>query len=371
MRNNKLSVNGFDAYATAHSIPRRPIELIPFADMRPRLGNRALIKGILEQEQISLIVGAKQTGKTFLALDLGLHVAAGLQWFGRRVTEGPIVYVAAEAGRSIVNRVCAWRFAHQYDEDASIPFFAITSTVDLCHSDIGDLERLIDAIKETSSEPCALVVVDTISRALAGGDENSPGDMGALVCSLDRLRDEFHAHVAAVHHFGKESSRGARGHSLLEANLDTVIEVEKNETSKTSIATVTKQRDGATGAAIVFKLRPVELGRDEDGDPITSCVIEPANNPTAIQKRKVSGTAKLGLDQLTNCVIKYVTETPYSDAVPKEAKGVNLDLWYKYLVSAGLVNEDGNPREQFKRIRVTLQESGYIGVWNDFVWINR
>jgi hypothetical protein len=34
------------------------------------------------------------------------------------------------------------------------------------------------------------------------------------------------------------------------------------------------------------------------------------------------------------------------------------------------VNEDGNPREQFRRIRVTLQEQGYIGVWDDFVWVN-
>jgi len=168
----------------------RELEFVSFADMRPRLDGRPLVKGILEREQLSVMRGDAGCGKTFLALDLSLHVAAGLDWFGRRVNQGAVIYIAAEAGRGIINRVAAFKRAHGYDDDAAIPFAAVTSAVDLCHAEAGDVDRLISLIREANFDPLALLVIDTVSRALAGGNENSPDDMGALVRSLDTLRDE-------------------------------------------------------------------------------------------------------------------------------------------------------------------------------------
>jgi RecA-family ATPase len=52
--------------------------------------------------------------------------------------------------------------------------------------------------------------------------------MGALVRSLDRLRDELHCHVCAVHHLGKDATRGSRGHSLLRCAADTEIALKKS-----------------------------------------------------------------------------------------------------------------------------------------------
>lgn len=110
---------------------------------------------------------------------------------------------------------------------------------------------------------------ETASR-VAGGDENSSTDMGAMVTHLDYLRHATKAHLLVVHHSGKDASKGARGHSLLRAATDTEIEIQIGR------ITVTKQRDlglawpsGSCG----FSLDVVELGRDEDGDPITSCVV--------------------------------------------------------------------------------------------------
>lgn len=105
--------------------------------MQPRLDGRPLIKDVLEREQISLSFGETGSCKTFLTLDIGLHIAAGLDWFGRKVEQGGVVYVAAEAGRGIANRVVAWRTAHGLDGQ-DIPFAAITSSVDLCHPNICD-----------------------------------------------------------------------------------------------------------------------------------------------------------------------------------------------------------------------------------------
>jgi hypothetical protein len=159
-----------------------PIELIRYEDLTPRLDNRPLVRGIFECEQTSVMFGESGTGKTFLALDIGLHVAAGRDWLGRRVTTGGVVYVAAEAGRGIANRVAAWRQVYRFD---SVPFAAVTSPVDLCHANSGDIERLIAAIQAARLDPLALIVIDTVSRVLAGGNENGPDDMGALVRSLE------------------------------------------------------------------------------------------------------------------------------------------------------------------------------------------
>jgi hypothetical protein len=146
-----------------------------------------------------------------------------------------VVYVAAEAGRSIGNRIAAFAEA-KWDGCSEVAFSVVTSPVDLCHlgRDGGDVERLIAAIGEAD-----VVVIDTVSRALAGGNENAPDDMGRFVNALDRLREALGATIIAVHHIGKDASRGGRGHSLLHCAVDTEILVEKRD--GVSVATVTDQ----------------------------------------------------------------------------------------------------------------------------------
>lgn len=364
---------------------QRKIELVHFAEVHPDLNSRGVIKGLINAGETSLIVGAPQSGKTFFTLDAALHVAGEPTWRGHTIRNGSVVYVAAEAGRGIINRVAAWKMRHgYYNQDseaagASIPFAATTCAIDLCHiqSFPNDLDRLGTAIRtaqhDNSLGPLALIVIDTVSRALAGGDENSPADMGTFVFAMDTLRDAFGCHVAAVHHLGKDSAKGVRGHSLLTANLDTVISTAANGTG--FYATVSKQREGQSGAVMPFKLEMVRLGYDRDDEPVTSCVVEHMKNDDAARDPKkapkeLSETAQLGLAQLYNCASKYVTPLPASDHVPNGAKGVKIEEWKQYLFKAGLINQDAGYRTQFKRMCATLQSAGYIGIWDDWVCIN-
>jgi predicted ATP-dependent serine protease len=264
----------------------RRIALVPLDQMQPILTGFSLVQGLLAPDQMSCLCGNPGSGKTFFALSAALHVAAKYDWLGRRVSGGTVVYLAAEAGRRIYNRVSAWRI-HNRDRLAQrkiggrvareVPIFALPRSLDLCTSE-DDLEELIAVIRETCGDEVALIVVDTLSRVMAGGNENSPEDMGALVASADRLRDEFGSHVMLVHHFGKDASRGARGHSLLHAAIDTGIEVTRDEGAKVSMAKIVKQRDGEIGEKIYFSLRKVRIGEDEEtGEEVTSCVVEPAD----------------------------------------------------------------------------------------------
>jgi RecA-family ATPase len=131
-----------------------------------------------------------------------------------------------------------------------------------------------------------LIVVDTLSRAMAGGNENSPEDMDALVGHIDLIRQALPSHVSVIHHSGKDAARGARGHSSLRAAADTEIEITREIGTKTSTARVTKQRELELGDEFPFCLVPVELGTNRRGKAVTSCVVR-ANDPTAKKDRNL------------------------------------------------------------------------------------
>jgi hypothetical protein len=135
---------------------------------------------------------------------------------------------------------------------------------------------------------------------------------------------------------------------------------------------VTKQREYATDGTLAFTLRQVTIGVDSDGDPVSSCIVEPSDGEPTTKKRlpKLTGAPAVGLAQLRNCINSDAAILPASNHIPTGAKGVTLALWRTHLEKAGVINPDGNPREQFRRIRVTLQDRGFIGVWGDHVWLS-
>jgi KaiC/GvpD/RAD55 family RecA-like ATPase len=232
-----------------------------------------LIEGVLDEGGLSVIYGDSGSGKTFAALDMAFHVGASLDWNGKKVRRGLVVYVAAEGGRRIKRRIAALqkRYREEYGDVAPDPLFALVRyPIDLRSSD-ADLNSLLalvrDAEKKTG-EKCVWLIVDTLSRAMAGGDENSPVDMGRIVAAADRFRAMTGAHFTYVHHTGKDAARGARGHSLLRAATDTEI-----ETTAGSL-TLTKQRDGELGFKIGFRLVDLVIGDDAAGNCVKSAVVE-------------------------------------------------------------------------------------------------
>jgi KaiC/GvpD/RAD55 family RecA-like ATPase len=243
-----------------------------------------LIEDLLDEGGFSVVYGDSGSGKTFIVLNMGFHVAAWLPWNGKRVQRGLVVYVAAEGGKRIRRRIAALqkRYRQEYGDGAPDPLLALVRyQIDLRSSDadLNALIALVRAAEEKTGEKCVWLIVDTLSRAMAGGDENSPVDMGRIVAAADRFRAETGAHFTYVHHTGKDAARGARGHSLLRAATDTEI-----ETPAESLIP-TKQRDGELGFRIGFKLVDIMIGKDPDGLAVKSAVVEwlsviaPAANP--------------------------------------------------------------------------------------------
>jgi hypothetical protein len=277
------------------------LPLIYYRDVAPSLDAADFVEGLLIRGGMSVVYGDSNTGKTFFALDLALHVAGGMPWRGRDVEAGGVLYLALEGGHGIRNRVTAFQRDRQCGE-AEFGFAVVPVAVDLC-SPAADTGRVIEATRAAAAKiggPVSLVVVDTLSRAMAGGNENSPDDMGALVGNVDRIRQTSGAHVMLVHHSGKDGARGARGHSLLRAATDTEIEVSRDHATGTSVARVTKQRDMEIGDEFAFALAKVELGANRRGKPVTSCVVREAEPPA--RDAKLSGDEQAALNVLADLI---------------------------------------------------------------------
>jgi hypothetical protein len=262
-----------------------------YRDIGVATSNRYLVKGFLDAAAMSVLYGPSNSGKTFFGMDLAFHLALGREWRDRRVKQTSVLYLAAEGGNGAANRIVAFR---KETGEQDMPFALRRAGLDLLRSE-ADLQQIFDLSQEITGaypELPHLIVIDTLSRVMAGGDENTPADMTALIKNIDTLREHTGAHIMLVHHSGKDTARGARGHSSLRAATDTEIEVQNDDDYRAAI--VTKQRDHNGGEEFGFTLKLVSIGIDEDGDEITSCIVETADvEANKKSKRKLTKNQKV------------------------------------------------------------------------------
>jgi hypothetical protein len=162
-------------------------------------------------------------------------------------------------------RIMAWSIHNDAPVPAEMRF--ITDPLDLLSSDVAELGKAVIA----NGGAGGMVIIDTLNRAAAGADENSSVDMGRLIAASKQLQGITGGVVCLVHHTGKDSTKGLRGHSSLYAALDGAVEVTASDNRKSW--SVAKSKDDVTGNAFPFKLDIVPVGADADGEVITSCVI--------------------------------------------------------------------------------------------------
>lgn len=241
-----------------------------------------LIKNTLPREGLAVVYGASGSGKTFMVLDMAMAVARGVEWRNLRTHKGRVVYVAAEGQTGFRKRLRA--YAQQTGskmQDVHLHIIAGAPSL-LARVDVADTVASIRAAGGAD-----LIILDTLAQVTAGANENSGEDMGRALKAAQALSRVFGCLVLLVHHSGKDETKGARGWSGIKGALDTELEVTRAEDDR--VLSVTKQKDGEEGQEYGFRLLEVPLWgeEDEDGDPITSCVVEPnETGRSEIKKRK-------------------------------------------------------------------------------------
>lgn len=348
-------------------VPERVLTGIDYADLIVNIESRAVIKGVLPSQAFATIIGGPGSGKTFFMTDLACHVAAGMEWRGKTTEKGLVIFAALEGGANIPNRFVAWKMEHP-DAPENLTLRVMSEPVSL--RSVGDVQSLIDFTKQAENhhgEACVLICVDTLNRAMTGGDENRSDDMGQLIAGVDRLRAETQATILLTHHTGKDHERGARGHSSLFGAVDTEIAISGSEGHR--VATINKQRDGIEGLTFGYTLRQVEVGTDQDGEPVTSCVIEEIEGPVR-KSAQIPKSAKVGLAALDESLrIHGITAPPALQMAPSVVV-VALPKW-RDIFALRYGKEDTKPdsvQKAFKRSKEALLGAEAIRIQDPYVW---
>ena len=319
-----------NSYKTLHDIVESEEDIVDW-----------LIEDLLLSRQPSLMYGQKNMHKSHLGLHLGICVSDGSDLFGLETKQSPVIFLALEGSETMSPRVLA-HWAH-YGEPKESNFVVISDQFQF-GKDEDELMTFIQSMSEELSQ-VGLVIIDTLSYAYPPGDENSASTARIISRGLMRICTEGKTSVLVIHHGGKDMRRGARGSSVLEDDVPTVLVAQKNKLK------VKHQRSGQSGQVFPFKLLEKELNKDGD----TALCIVYENDQDA-------GVTGWGLKLLRKLDELSITHT----------EGVaNSLLFDEVLLADPRRNEkgyrQGSFRTQFHRAKKTLVTAKKIGVTDDLI----
>ena len=164
-----------------------------------------LVAGILHKGSKLAFGGSSKSFKTWCLLYLALAIAFGKHWLGRETAQGKVLFVNFEIQ------------SHPWQRRIAVVAQAMGVEVKPgqiilwnLRGHAADFKKLIPRIIERARrESFALIVLDPIYKLYAGNtDENSAGDVAALLNSLEKLATESGAAIAFGAHFAKGNAAG-------------------------------------------------------------------------------------------------------------------------------------------------------------------
>jgi len=301
-----------------------------------------MIDGVLTKHGFAVMYGAPGTGKSFIAIDMALCMAHDIAWHGKQTNAGTVLYIAGEGVSGLGKRVQAWKLHHGIEGNGSLKVLPVA--VDMMDQEsIERLLRTIDSLGTTFS----CLVIDTVARSMTG-EENSATDMSSFIRGCDAIKHHTGCGLLAIHHAGKDASRGInsmRGSSALAGAADTVLAVGKSE--NIVALSMEKQKDSDPMDKITFEMVSIALMDD------TSVIMQPIEAQPTTKKQSLSARQHHALQALQNTLIKLKVDS------------VSADQWHE----AHRLKSPDLTTSQRKDARQGLQDKGVVVSHEGKVWI--
>lgn len=302
-----------------------------------------LIDGLVEQNSLSVLYGPPGMGKSFIAMDMAIHIALGRPWCDRPVRHGQVIYVAAEGYMVMAQRLRAW--CKLYECEAPEALWWVTAPInltggwqsleDFLTNAVGSIEGdRLSAPTEEGGEPeviealpLQLIVFDTLSRCIAGMDENDSKEMSNVVSWLDTLRDRettgLETSVMLVHHSAKHHAL-ERGSSALRGAADTMMYASAKDGS--IMLRCSKQKGAEAFEPIEFTIakldeRAAVLIQKEHAETIAPGIEEDGTVPA-----EAPSTVRLGSFQLKMLTAIAEESGPYGITITDVCRIIKGDM---------------------------------------------
>lgn len=316
-----------------------------------------LVKGLIEDDTLSLLFGAPASGKSFIAMNLACSIASGTPFFGREVKSGPVIYIAGEGRRGLRKRAYAWSQMNGFDWGRLSVLLSERSIGLLDAPELLSLMEEIDNNVPKHGEP-VLIIVDTLNRNFGGGDENSNGDMGKFIKSLEHLQNRYNCSVLIVHHSGHSEAGRVRGASALTAAVDAEYLVRmRHDLIEMSC---TKMKDDEAPQKMYFQLLPlpVRLSGVLLGESLA--VLQIATNNQSFGD-KLPKRHKLGMETLNEA------EEISGEQINKYGpKSVSEEKWREVYFKRSTSDSYEAKRKAFSRAKTSLVNEGFVEVSDNY-----
>ena len=257
-----------------------------------------LLKNTLQRGEILVMFGDSGVMKSFVAIDISMHVGLGLDWNGFTCRRAGVLYVCGEGGAGVRKRFRAWMIANEVLENDDQPdVYVTTEPADLI-GDPGQLGETIRFAADALGRSIDLVVIDTLSANFGEGDESRTDDVHRVLRNLQTVTGG--AAVLLVHHVGHGDKTRERGAYAMRAAADRRWLVERPDPGELIAVKFLKAKDEALASGVVMRWQTVPLGWfDGDGDELTSVALELSDGemprPTAVITGKAQKAVMIAL----------------------------------------------------------------------------
>ena len=354
-----------------------------------------LVKHLIERNGIMILAGES----------MGMKIARGLDYAGHKTRQGAVIHMAVEDGKGTELRFKGCLKAQGISPDADIPYVVMDPFANggtgFTLMDDTVVDRFIAECLEWKAYYGSLefIIIDTLSMATEGMDENSSGEASKVLGRINRIRERTGATVAVVHHMNAGGTK-VRGSTALVANVPNVIELKqqmipapnKREEPKPALdgngqpirrARLAKNKNGVGNKSWAFVLDKVVLDElDEDGEPFTTMVCaRPAkhnHNDQPEDVTRLQGGNKLVFDALVAAQADHGQDMPAgveAGSVTKCVAQSSLVAQVRKRMSFKAPEDEPEQRQKeladfLSRTTMALINAGYMGRDNDkrIVW---
>jgi hypothetical protein len=326
-----------------------------FCDIEDDIPKEEILKGVLGVDEYTMVSGKPGSGKSVITTDIACHVAAGMDWHGRAVKQGLVVYIAAERKALTKRRMRAFKKHHGIDD---IPLAVLGGTMDFTSglTDANAIIAVVKALEESCGHKCAWIIIDTLTRTFGPGDQNTSKDMVKFVRSCDAIREAVTGtHLTVIHHTGWAGDRG-KGAIDLDGAVDASFLVKKE--GGAYVLECDGTNDGDEGVITHFRMEGVQVG-EKDGEPTMAPVVIPADGKSA-GEHLVASMSKHNAKAFD----------VLADLCGETGAHVSEEAWRAGFYAAYPADKKSALKVRFQRVRKHLTEAGTIFYNNGMYWVS-
>lgn len=257
-------------------------------DDREILNQRYIMYPLFAERETVLMAAEPKAGKTAISLRLAIAVSMGESLGtgenGLSITEPrPVLYLTLEGARAVEMRVTAERQRRiaaggTWPARSDDRLFIVERPQNL----LADADQLAFCTKVVAhDQKCrqvygsglGLLFIDTLTKAMPGGDQNSVEDTSKLFKLVDILREHgVTATIVFIHHLGKSGE--VRGSTNIEAEVDVVTSVEKSKAPGVARLVIRRARSIDEAVSYTFKLTSHFIGTTVQGHKLHAPVVD-------------------------------------------------------------------------------------------------